>query len=127
MKDIGRQGKRLWAREAWTWLVQSNYPEKVFVIERLRYLELVGISGYDGDSVAVGDLEYRFGYYIVGKNGRVAGRWTWGQFSPMIPRADLAVLLAKARTEGTLHLEESAHTVNIIPSELVDSVGSEAQ
>ena len=50
MKDIGRQGKRLWAREAWTWLVQSNYPEKMFVIERLRYLELVGISGYDGDS-----------------------------------------------------------------------------
>jgi hypothetical protein len=50
----------------------------------------------------VGDLEYRFGYYLVGRIGKANGRWVWGQFSPMIPQEDLAQLLHKARAEGTL-------------------------
>jgi hypothetical protein len=46
-KDIGRQGRYHWLREAWTWHVQHNYREKVFVIERLRMKELVGRSAHE--------------------------------------------------------------------------------
>ena len=30
------------------------------------------------------------------------GRWTWGQYCPMIPVADLEPLLDQARAEGTI-------------------------
>lgn len=100
-KDIGRRGRNLWIREAWTWHMQHNYAEKVLVIERLRHAGVIGEKGHEGGA-ELGDIEYRFGYYIVGRIGRAAGRWTWGQFSPFIPQADLAVLLEKAKRDGTL-------------------------
>lgn len=50
----------------------------------------------------VGDIEYRFGYYIVGQIGRAKDRWVWGQFCPMIPAEDLKKLMEKARREGTV-------------------------
>jgi hypothetical protein len=100
-KDIGREGSNIWVREAWTFLVQHNYQEKVFVIERLRHAEVIGLRAIIGGAQA-GDIEYRFGYYVVGRIGHAAGRWTWGQFAPFIPREDLDVLLDKAKAEGTL-------------------------
>lgn len=69
--------------------------------ERLRHAEVIGLRAITGGA-QVGDIEYRFGYYVVGRIGRAAGRWTWGQFAPFIPREDLDVLLDKARAEGTL-------------------------
>jgi hypothetical protein len=45
-KDIGRRGWALWTREAWTWHVQTNYAEKVLLIERLRLTERVGETAY---------------------------------------------------------------------------------
>ena len=100
-KDIGRRGWALWTREAWTWHVQTNYAEKVLLIERLRLTERVGDTAYAGGA-SVGDIEYRLGYYIVGRIGRAAGRWTWGQYSPLIPQADFDALFAKAHTDGTI-------------------------
>jgi len=100
-KDVGRQGKHRWVREAWTWHVQHNYGEKAILIERFRNVGHVGTLAFDGGARA-GDIEYRFGYWIVGRVGRAAGRWTWAQFSPLIPHPDLQVLLSKARAEGTL-------------------------
>jgi hypothetical protein len=100
-KDIGRRGDQLWVRDAWTFRVQSNLPEKVLVIERLRNVGSGGERAYAGGA-RPGDIEYRFGYYIVGRIGRAAGRWTWGQFAALIPREDLAPLLEQARAEGTL-------------------------
>jgi len=38
-KDIGRKGKSGFYREAWTFLPQSNNEEKVFIIERWRYVD----------------------------------------------------------------------------------------
>lgn len=99
-KDIGRKGSHDWVREAWTWHIQGNYREKVLVIERLRHVGRTGGRGFEGGANE-GDIEYRFGYYVVGRIGRAAGKWVWGQFSPLIPHADLAVLLAKTRDEGT--------------------------
>ncbi len=62
MKDIGRKGKHYWKREAWTFMIQHNLPEKVFIIERLRK---VRISGTLSHPFVVGEVEYRIGYYIV--------------------------------------------------------------
>ncbi len=101
VKDIGRKGRNIWFREAWTFMPQSNFDEKVFVIERLRK------ESYEGHLVRQkqwnkGDIEYRIGYYIVGKIGRAKGRWVWGQFCPLLPAKDLSNLLEKAKREGVI-------------------------
>lgn len=101
MKDIGREGRHQWRRKAWTFLPCGCLPECVFVVERLEYVATEGIKSFPGGS-APGDIEYRFGYYTVGQNGRVRDRWTWGQFCPIIPADDLPKLLDKARTDGTI-------------------------
>jgi hypothetical protein len=101
VKDIGRKGKHVWIREAWTFMPQSNLDEKVFIVERLRK------ESYEGKLAREklwkkGEIEYRIGYYIVGKIGRAKGRWVWGQFCPMIPARDLEKLLSRARREKTV-------------------------
>ena len=54
------------------------------------------------ESIKKGDIEYRIGYYIVGKNGRLKDRWAWGQFCPLIPIEDFEKLISKARKEGVI-------------------------
>lgn len=100
-KDIGRRGFHRWRREAWTFHIQHNLPQKVFVFERLRHFEVSGEQAYSGGA-RCDDIEYRIGYYMVGRNGRAVDRWTWGQFCPFVPVADWDILLQKARAEGTL-------------------------
>jgi len=89
MKDITRTKKNYFVREAWTFMPQYNYDEKVFVVERLRKEE--------DDKI-----EYRLGYYIVGKIGRANGKWIWGQFCPIIPKEDFFKLIDKAKKEKTI-------------------------
>ena len=101
MKDIGREGRLGWVREHWTWRIQHNYRVKVLVIERLRLVQEEGQRAYVAGA-RVGDIEYRFGYWTVGRIGRAIGRWTWGQFGPMAPPEDWEALLADARRNGTL-------------------------
>lgn len=96
VKDISRTGFHYWEREAWTFMLQSNYEGKVFVIERLKRVKS------DLKANKIGDIEYRFGYYIIGKIGRANGKWVWGQFCPLIPEEDLAKLFEKAKKEGTV-------------------------
>lgn len=101
IKDIGREGRHLWIREAWTFMPQGNLDEKVFVVERLKK------EGYEGKLAREklwkkGDIEYRIGYYIVGRIGRAKGKWVWGQFCPLIPEKDLKKLLEKAKMEKTI-------------------------
>ena len=99
-KDISRKGKHYFMREAWTLMPQHNISEKVFVFERLRRVDIIGTQTHE--RVKVGDIEYRFGYYIVGRIGNRKGRWTWGQYCPLIPGKDLTKLLAKAKKDGTI-------------------------
>jgi hypothetical protein len=75
-KDIGRQGTHRWIRKAWTFHPQSTYAEKVFVVERLENADSTG-RVYSSVESRQGRIEYRFGYFIVGRIGRVAGRWVW--------------------------------------------------
>jgi hypothetical protein len=100
MKDRGRQGSYTWKRQAWTFMQQGNMPDKVFVVERLERLSTVGRLTHTHHRI--GDIEYRIGYFIVGRIGRANDRWVWGQFCPLIPAEDLEPLLAKARQEGTI-------------------------
>lgn len=99
-KDISRKGKHRFVREAATYMVQHNLEEKVFAFERLRREEIIGKTSHQ--KLKKGDIEYRIGYYIVGKIRKANGRWVWGQFCPMIPIEDFNKLLEKARREGTL-------------------------
>ena len=95
--DIGREARLTWRREAVTLRVQSNHPQKVFMIERLR---LEGMTGVPLRSVGarIGDVEYRFGYYTVSRTDK----WWWGQYAPFIPADDLVLLLKQARDEATI-------------------------
>ena len=101
MKDIGRKGKFYFKREAWTFLPQCNLDKKVFVFERLRKVKYQGSVAFRS-SWKKDDLEYRIGYFIVGKIGRAKNRWIWGQFCPLIPVEDFEKLLRKARKEKVL-------------------------
>ena len=101
MNDIGRRGKFYFQREAWVFLPQHNLPEKVFVFERLRKAKFTGRISY-GAAWRNGDIEYRIGYFIVGKIRGARGRWVWGQFCPLIPASDFNKLIKKAKKEGVI-------------------------
>ena len=97
-KDISRDGYRIWKCVACTFMVQSDYPEKVFVVERLQYVRDEGnVPAFAHDR-----CQYRIGYFIVAKVGRRKGSWWWGQYCPIIPSRDLHRLLRKAEKEGTI-------------------------
>ena len=100
MKDIGRKGKLVFRRVAWTFMPQTNLDKKVFVVERFVKEKKEGEHAYSGWQE--GEIEYRFGYFIVGQIGRAKDRWIWGQFCPIIPQEDLDSLLKKAKAEGTI-------------------------
>jgi hypothetical protein len=100
VKDISRQGFHYFQREALTLMPQTNYPEKVFIIERLKYLKTEGKT--TADLMPLERQEYRIGYFVIGKIGNRNSRWTWGQYSPCIPLNDFYKLLKKAKNEGTI-------------------------
>jgi hypothetical protein len=68
----------------------------VFLIERIKLLEEI-------DKVVekkiIGSIQYGFGYYVIGKNGNKDGKWTWGQFCPIIPKPDFWKLIDLAIKE----------------------------
>lgn len=66
---------------------QSTEPEtKVLYLQRLRFDD-----GHD---------ELRLGYYIIGKKPRMAGRWVWGQFAPIMPVEDFKAIVTEAQQRG---------------------------
>ena len=98
-KDIGRNGKKHWIIEARTMMPQSNSSEKVFVFERMRFDRSEGIIT---KPVKKGSIQYRIGYYIVGKIGNKKGKWTWGQYCPTIPIEDFNKLISLAKKDKTV-------------------------
>lgn len=98
--DINRRGKYGVLRVAWTFMKQSNIDEKVLTIERFKLKKMKEPVSHK--NLEVGNIEYRFGYYMVGKNGIRKNKWIWGQSCPIIPRQDFNKLLNKARREGTI-------------------------
>ncbi|OGY41288.1 MAG: hypothetical protein A2Y67_00590 [Candidatus Buchananbacteria bacterium RBG_13_39_9] len=100
LKDVGRKGKYYFEREKWTFMPQHNLSNKVFCIERLKLVEIEGETTHT--KLKIGDIEYRFGYYIVGKIGRAKDKWWWGQSCPIIPAKDFKKLIQQAEDENTL-------------------------
>lgn len=100
MKDIGRKGRFYFLREAWTFLPQCNLKHKIFVLERLRHYKKEGKLAFG--NWHKGGIEYRIGYFIVGKIGRAKNKWVWGQFCPLVPQHDLMKLINKAKKEKTI-------------------------
>lgn len=68
---------------------QSNYPEKAFYLQKLKF----------NDN---GAIEYRLGYYIIGKKPKMKGKWAWGQFAPLMPVQDFRAIIRKAKKKGWL-------------------------
>jgi hypothetical protein len=54
---------------------QSNSKRKIIVLQKMRFVE-------------EDRIEFRFGYYMIGIKQRSRGKWVWGQFCLLIPRAD---------------------------------------
>lgn len=98
--DINRKGKCGFIREAWTFMPQFNTKEKVFLIERLKRIKI--IKPITHSNLKNGEIEYRFGYYMVGKNGNRIDKWTWGESCPIIPQEDLKKIINKAEKEKTI-------------------------
>lgn len=67
-------------------------------------------SNSDGDKVALledlkfedGTEELRVCYYIIGRKGRLAGKWAWGQFALFIPSRDFVKLIEKGKEKGII-------------------------
>lgn len=120
IKDIGG-GKQYFVREEWIFLIQSDDPNKVLVLERLRRKTGKGKKCEDTEE---GCLRYRIGYYIVGKIKdfpikitHAGGKFiwegytkilfkkdtlTWEGYCPIIPKKDLKDLLRKAAKKGVI-------------------------
>ncbi len=98
--DINRKGKYGNLKEAWTFMVQHNLSEKIFIVERFKRERIIRPVSHK--KLKVGDIEYRIGYYMVGKNGIKKNKWTWGESCSIIPREDFNRLFKKAKKEGTI-------------------------
>ena len=85
-----------------TYLQQSNSPEKIFFFEKWKRVDIVGTPA--SDQLKVGDIEYRICYYIVSKKPQTQkkNRWVFGQFCPMIPQSDYKTLIKKAKNENVI-------------------------
>ena len=104
MKDISRKGRHVFLREAFAYQQQYNYENKYFTVERLKYLHFEGDKKGIANPISAksGEIEYRFCYYVVGKIGRMNGKWTWGQYCPMIPAQDYEKLMQHAKEGGVI-------------------------
>ena len=72
-------------------LPQSDYPKKIFILQEILFT-----------GEWKGKKEIRIGYYIIGKKGKMKGKWTWGQFCPFFPKQDLEKIIEMAKRKGIL-------------------------
>lgn len=72
-------------------IAQSNLPTKRIYLQRIKF---------ESD----GRVEFRLGYYIIGKKPAMRGRWVWGQFATMIPVSDFLRITRMAKRKGWLQV-----------------------
>ncbi len=100
LPDINRRGRYGTLREKWTLMKQYNIDGKILIVERFKLMKIKQPSSHP--KLKVGDIEYRFGYYMLGMNGNRRNMWTWGESCPIIPKRDFDKLIKKARREKTI-------------------------
>jgi len=98
--DINRKGKYGFLKEGWTFMEQHNLNQKIFIVERFRRKNI--IKPVTHGNLKLGEVEYRVGYYMVGKNGNKIDKWTWGESCPIIPKEDFNKLINLAKKEKTI-------------------------
>ena len=81
-------------------MVQYNLREKILIVERFRRKKIVKPISHK--FLKVDEVEYRIGYYMVGKNGSKKNKWTWGESCAIIPKNDFNKLINKAKKEKTI-------------------------
>jgi hypothetical protein len=89
VRDPVSQAETHFVIEDEIWTHQTDSPDKIIILQKCRY----------ADSTAV---EYRLGYYIIGKKGRMLGKWRWGRFATFVPVADFQSLVNEAKRRGWL-------------------------
>jgi len=67
--------------------IPPSNPDKAIYLQMLQFED-------DGRQ------EMRLCYYMIGHKPRTKGKWLYGQFAPMIRRADFDEIMSKARTKG---------------------------
>jgi len=118
--DVGG-GKHRYIREKWVFMIQSDDPNKVLVLEKLiRQIE----EGQKCEDFEEGCVRYRIGYYIVGKIddfpikiSHEGGKFiwegytriifkrdamTWEGYCPIMPKKDLKKLFKEAAKKGVI-------------------------
>ncbi len=98
---VGKRGEtRGPLGEVWPFVVIDEIrrePPKsrgcIYVFQRIQYDE--------------GSEELRLGYYIIGKTGRMRGRWCWGQYALMAPASEFQALVKMAIEKGWIGREGS--------------------
>lgn len=100
LPDINRKGKFCYLREAWTFMKQFNIDEKIFIVERLKRKKI--IQPVTHKKLKLDEIQYRIGYYMVGKNGNRKNKWTWGESCPFIPKEDFNKLIEEAKKDKTI-------------------------
>jgi hypothetical protein len=75
----------------------TGYPN-ILVFQRIRYDE--------------GNEELRLGYYVIGKTGRMKGKWCWGQYAAIGPASDFQALVKMATEKGWIGKEEQPSNGN---------------
>ncbi len=120
LTDIGG-GKQKYLREKWVFMIQSDDPNRVLVLEKLRKLPLEGKKCPDFEE---GCIRYRIGYFVVGKMAdfpikitHEGGKFvwegytriifkkdtmTWEGYCPIMPRKDLKRLMKEAAKKGVI-------------------------
>src|SRR5437867_1909933 len=69
------------------WVQQSDNPGKVIILEEIDFGQ---------------KHELRLRYHIMGKKPGSRGRWTFGQYAPILPVSDFLALLQVALKNGLL-------------------------
>jgi len=67
--------------------IQSTHEEKAIYLQKNQFEETQRI-------------EFRLGYYIIGKKPKMAGKWVWGQFATMLPAEDFVRIIHQAQDKG---------------------------
>lgn len=102
-KDIARKTKLIFEFvEDRFYYTQSNLPQKVFFIDKLKKLNVDKSKLAYPHAWKVGEIEYRFGYYIISQYGQRKDHWVFGQFCPIFPLDDLKNILQEIKKEGII-------------------------
>jgi len=64
----------------------TSDKNKAFCLHKLQYED-----GKEG---------FRIGYYMITEGARMKGKWAWGQFSPMMTKEEMGMIIERIQAKG---------------------------